>query len=154
VLEKGVSEKTLAIISGFGFASEKIAHNSSISENALCFQKSMKMALKKAGLKEVDALVMHAPGTVKGDNAELNAIKEVFEDELPLLTSNKWLVGHTFGASGMLSVEMGVMMLKHNQFIENPFFSNQRALPKELKNIMINAVGFGGNAVSIIVSKP
>jgi len=154
VLEKGVSERTLAVVTGIGYASEKIAHNSSISDNALCFQKSMRMALEKASLKTVDVVIMHAPGTVKGDNAEYNAIKGVFENELPLLTSNKWLVGHTFGASGMLSVEMGVLMLKHNQFIENPFFSNQRHLPTKLKNILINAVGFGGNAVSILISLP
>ena len=154
VLEKGVSERTLAVVTGLGYASERITHSSSISGNALCFQKSMKMALEKAKLETVDVVIMHAPGTVKGDLAEYNAIKELFENQLPLLTSNKWLVGHTFGASGMLSVEMGVLMLKHNQFIENPFFSNERHLPKELKNIMINAVGFGGNAVSIIITKP
>jgi 3-oxoacyl-(acyl-carrier-protein) synthase len=154
VLEKGVSERTQGIIAGYGFASEKLDHLSSISENADCFQKSMKMALLKADLKTVDAIVMHAPGTVKGDVSELNAIKAVFGKELPFLTSNKWLVGHTFGASGMLNVEMGILMLKHNQFIENPFFSNERLLPRELKTILVNAVGFGGNAVSIIISKP
>jgi len=154
VLEKGISENTQAIICGYGYASEKIEHNSSISENAECFQKSMKMALQKANLKTVDAVIMHAPGTVKGDMAEYNAINEVFNDTLPLLTSNKWLVGHTFAASGMLSIEMGILMLKNNKFIENPFFSNQRHLPKELKTVLVNAVGFGGNAVSIIISKP
>ena len=84
----------------------------------------------------------------------MNSIKAVFGKELPLLTSNKWLVGHTFGASGMLNIEMAILMLKRNRFIENPFFSNERHLPKELKTILVNAVGFGGNAVSIIISKP
>lgn len=154
VLEKGVSERTQGIIEGFGFASEKLDHLSSISENADCFQKSMNMALQKAELKTVDVIVMQAPGTVKEDVSELNAIKAVFGKELPLLTSNKWLLGHTFGASGMLNIEMGILMLKNNQFIENPFFSNERHLPKELKTILVNAVGFGGNAVSIIISKP
>ena len=154
VLEKGVSERTQAIIAGYGFASERLVNNSSISENAECFQKSMKMALQKAELKTVDAIVMHAPGTVKGDLSELNSIKAVFGKELPLLTSNKWLVGHTFGASGMLNIEMAILMLKRNRFIENPFFSNERHLPKELNTILVNAVGFGGNAVSIIISKP
>jgi 3-oxoacyl-[acyl-carrier-protein] synthase II len=84
----------------------------------------------------------------------LNAIKAVFGNELPLLTANKWLVGHTFGASGMLNVEMGTLMLKHNRFIENPFFNNERLLTRELKTVLVNAVGFGGNAVSIIISKP
>jgi 3-oxoacyl-[acyl-carrier-protein] synthase II len=154
VLEKGVSERTQGVINGFGFASEKLDHLSSISENGDCFQKSMNMALQKSDVKTVDAIVMHAPGTVKGDMSELNAIKAVFRKELPLLTSNKWLVGHTFGASGMLSVEMAILMLKNNKFIENPFFSNERSLPNTLKNIMVNAVGFGGNAVSVIISLP
>lgn len=142
VLEKEVSKRTQAVIVGYGFASEKLDHLSSISENGYCFQKSMNMALQKAGVKTVDAIVMHAPGTVKGDVSELNAIKTVFGKELPLLTSNKWLVGHTFAASGMLNVEMEILMLKHNQFIENPFkenpfFSNERLLPRELKTVLL-----------------
>lgn len=153
VLEKGISENTLATIKGYGFASEKIAHGSAISENAECFQKSMKQALNKSGLQNVDAIVMHAPGTVKGDTAEFNAINEVFRDDIPLLTTNKWLLGHTFGASGMMSVEMAILMLQHNQFIPNPFYSNIAQSEKPLEHIMVNAVGFGGNAVSIIISK-
>lgn len=152
LLEHGISERTQAIISGYGFASEELKHNSAISENATCFQKSMKMSLNQANLKTVDAIVMHAPGTVKGDLAEKRAIDIVFEN-LPLLTSNKWLVGHTFASSGMLNLEMAVLMLQNNKFIENPFFANARHLPKELKTVMVNAVGFGGNAVSIIISK-
>jgi len=153
VLERNTSDRTLALVLGYGFASEKLKHNSSISENATCFQESMKMALQNAALISVDVIIMHAPGTVKGDKAEKNALDAVFEDELPLLTSNKWLIGHTFGASGMMSLEFAVLMLQHNTFIENPFFSNTINAPKEMKTIMINAVGFGGNAVSIIVGK-
>lgn len=153
-LERGVSEKTLAVIAGYGVASERLEHNSSISENADCFQSSMKKALDSAGLKTVDAIVLHAPGTVKGDQAEKNAIDIIFGKQLPLLTSNKWILGHTFGASGMFSIELAVMMLQNNKFIENPYFSNTRHLPATLKTVMINAVGFGGNAVSIIIKNP
>ena len=154
VLEKGITENTLAVIKGYGFASEKIEHGSSISNNAECFQKSMKKALDNADLKTVDAIIMHAPGSIKGDMAEKNAIEVVFTDKSPLLTSNKWMVGHTFAASGMLSIEMGIYMLQHNKFIENPFYKNKEVSGKELKTVLINAVGFGGNAVSIIISKP
>lgn len=153
-LESGISEKTKAVISGYGFASEKLVHNSSISENAECFQKSMQRALNSAKIETVDAIILHAPGTVKGDIAEKNAIDIVFGKQLPLLTSNKWMLGHTFGASGMFSIEMGVMMLQNNKFIENPFYSNARHLPSEIKTVMVNAVGFGGNAVSIILENP
>ena len=102
------------------------------------------MALTKAELDSVDAVVMHAPGTVKGDIAEMKAVSEVFGKNLPLLTTNKWIVGHTLGASGMMSVEMAVLMLKHNRFIENPFYTIQNNSEKELRSILINAVGFGG----------
>jgi 3-oxoacyl-(acyl-carrier-protein) synthase len=97
---------------------------------------------------------MHAPGTVKGDMAEKNAIDIIFGNQIPLLTSNKWMLGHTFGASGMFSIELAVMMLQHNKFIENPYFSNARHLPETLTTVMVNAVGFGGNAVSIILVSP
>lgn len=154
VLEKGVSTAAISVIDGVGYANEPLEHGSSISANGLCFQRSMRMALDHAGTDTVDVVIMHAPGTVKGDLAEKKAIDAVFGNKLPLLTSNKWLVGHTFGASGMMSLEMGVLMLHNNRFIENPFYENARHLPKQLKSIMVNAVGFGGNAVSIIISKP
>ena len=42
-------------------------------------------------------------GTALGDRAELNAIRRLFDDrQLPILTSNKWLLGHTLGAAGVL----------------------------------------------------
>ncbi|MAZ73994.1 MAG: beta-ketoacyl synthase [Flavobacteriaceae bacterium] len=154
VLERGISERTQAVIAGYGIASEKLEHNSSISENAECFQKSMRKALESASVETVDAVILHAPGTIKGDMAEKNAITIVFGKQLPLLTSNKWLVGHTFATSGMLSIEMAVLMLQKNKFIENPFFSNARHLPQKLQTVLVNAVGFGGNAVSVILKLP
>ncbi len=154
LLERGITKRTQAVIKGYGFASEELEHSSSISESGLCFQRAMKMALEKAGLDTVDCIVMHAPGTVKGDLAEKRAIDTIFGNGLPLLTSNKWLLGHTFAASGMMSLQMAMLMLKHNKFIENPYFPNARHLPTEMKSVMVNAVGFGGNAVSIIISNP
>jgi len=47
---------------------------------------------------------------------------------------------------------LAVLMLQHNQFIEVPFSEISKA-PKKLENILVNAVGFGGNAVSILISK-
>ena len=147
------ADRALAEILGLGYASEKLTHNISLSKDAVCIKKSMQMALKQAKLDHVDAVVTHAPGTRKGDWAELNAIKAVFGDRLPLITSNKFKIGHTFGASGGMSLEMALLMLAHHQFIENPFFKNKAEKPKTLKTIMVNAVGFGGNAVSVIVGK-
>jgi 3-oxoacyl-(acyl-carrier-protein) synthase len=139
-------------IIGIGYATEILKHNTSVSANAICFQKSMKMALGKYAINEIDAIVMHAPGTIKGDTSELNAIKEVFGDHMPFLTTNKWKIGHTFGASGLLSLELAILMLQHQEVIEVPFAKKQQK-PKQLRKILVNAVGFGGNAVSVLLEK-
>ena len=112
----------------------------------------MKMALGKMKSEEIDVVITHSPGTIQGDLSEMKAIEIVFANHLPLLTNNKWKIGHTFGASGMLSVEMALLMLQHNQFIQVPFLKSQPQI-RPLKKIMVNAVGFGGNAVSIVLSK-
>jgi 3-oxoacyl-(acyl-carrier-protein) synthase len=151
-LEVGQKENALAYIEGIGYATDDIEHNISISDEANCFQKSMKMALQNTKLEEVDAIVMHAPGTLKGDTSEYKAIIKTFNQNMPMLTTNKWKVGHTFGASGMLNMEMAIMMMQNNQFIEVPFAEKQ-TIRKEIKKVLINAVGFGGNAVSILLSK-
>ena len=150
-LEAGLRKDALAVIKGYGYATEILEHNISISSDAQCFQRSMAMALGDLNPDDVDAIVMHAPGTIKGDLSEFNAIKKVFCNKMPSLTTNKWKVGHSFGASGLLSVELAVLMLQHQQFVGVPFYDQNP--PKQLKNILINAVGFGGNAVSILLSK-
>lgn len=151
-LEDGVRENALAIIQGVGYATEPLKHNISISANADCFQTSMKMAIKSIKPDNVDIIVMHSPGTVKGDQAEYNAVKKVFGDNCPAVTTNKWKIGHTFGASGILSLELAVLMLKYQNFIKIPYLKDQKQ-PKKIENILVNAVGFGGNAVSILVQK-
>lgn len=142
----------LGYIEGVGYATEALKHSVSISANAECLQKSMQMAIAGINPAEVDAVVMHAPGTVKGDLSEYNAVKAVFGESLPLLTTNKWKMGHTFGASGLLSLELGLMMIQHNRFIDVPYLAPQNQT-KDIKKVLVNAVGFGGNAVSILISR-
>src|SRR5690606_21042172 len=90
-LESGIKENALAFIKGYGYATEILKHNISISSDAKCFQKSMQMALGDLNPSEVDAIVMHAPDTIKGDLSEYKAIQKIFS-KLPALTTNKWKV--------------------------------------------------------------
>jgi 3-oxoacyl-(acyl-carrier-protein) synthase len=151
-LEWGENPRALGYIAGIGYATDDLQHNISISEDAKCFQKSMTMALVNTSLEDVDAIVMHAPGTLKGDTSEYNAIQKVFGKNLPMLTTNKWKIGHTFGASGMLNIELALLMLQHQTFIGIPYVEEHNPR-KAIKNVLINAVGFGGNAVSVLVSR-
>lgn len=149
-LEKDRGQKSLAKIIGIGYATEMIEHNASLSVEADCIQSSMKMALEDANLKNVDGIVMHAPGTTQGDHAEWKAVNTIFE-KVPTVTVNKHLCGHTLGNSGAISLEMAVLMMKNDSFINIPY---DNITPKGVvhpKTIMVNAVGFGGNAVSIIL---
>ena len=165
-MEIGERDNALAYVSGIGYATEKLKHAVSISAEAECFQKSMKMAVIDAFgnadkkdisafeemAKKVDAVIMHSPGTMLGDASEFNAIKAVFGQNIPFLTTNKWKIGHTFGASGLLSLDLGMHMLQNQAYVEVPFISPQ-GKKQEIKHVLVNAVGFGGNAVSVLLRK-
>ncbi len=152
-LERGRPSTALAEIIGVGYATESLEHGASLSAEANCFQRSMSMALGTLHPSMVDVIVMHAPGTLKGDRSEYKAIKKVFAAYEPALTTNKWKFGHTFGASGMLNIEMAVLMLQHQKFIDVPYVK-YHVLPTTIRVVMVNAVGFGGNAVSVLVKVP
>lgn len=150
-LEKGSSPHALATIRGIGYASEPITHPVAISADAQALRRSMQQALEGIDPAEVDVVIPHATGTLKGDQAEYLALAEVFGSNLPLLTSHKWKIGHTFAASGALAMEMAILMLQQQHFLPIPYLSTAPERP--LKNILINATGFGGNAVSVLISK-
>ena len=152
-LEKDNGQPSLAKIIGIGYSTEKISHPTSISKNGESLQKSMRMALQNTKLNQVDAIVMHAPGTIAGDQSELNAIKIVFGDELPNLVSTKFQTGHTLGASGGLSLDLAIEMIQRNRTIQLPYPTKYSKSVSEIKKVLINAIGFGGNAVSLLISK-
>lgn len=155
VLTRQPDQKPLAWVEGLGFAMEPLSSPTSISANGSALQKAMKMALEEANLDFVDVIVSHTPGTVRGDQAEYHAIQTVFPEKCPLITNNKWKIGHSLGASGALSLEMALLMLKNQTFITLPFRVNKEGeLPSTITTVMVNATGFGGNAISLILSKP
>lgn len=152
-LEAGVAEGALACIQGVGYATEPLEHGASLSAEASCLQQSMQMALEGVSPRDVDVVVMHAPGTRKGDRAECLAIQRLFGKRLPALTTNKWKIGHTLGASGLFSLELAVLMLQKQRFIGVPYLEKSTG-PQRLRTALVNAVGFGGNAVSLLVRTP
>lgn len=152
-LEGGAHAEALAVIGGVGYATEPLTHAVSLSADADCLQRSMAMALGGYAPADVDAIVLHAPGTSLGDRAEVRAVERVFQGAMPALTSNKWKIGHTLGASGLLSLELALFMLQRQEIPALPYLG-QQAVSRPIRRVMVNAVGFGGNAVSVLLERP
>lgn len=141
------------IISGYGFATEQSTSFTGISTEGMVFQSTMRKACQSLGAP-VQGLIAHAPGTIKGDAAELAAIEAVFP-ELPAIFSNKMFVGHCFGASGALSIELALLLLGGLQPASLPFPSHSSYGKEQhsMRSVLVNSIGFGGNAVSITFSR-
>lgn len=143
----------LAFIEGIGYSTEDFHHPAQISDEGKALQQSMRMAIGDLHPQNIDAIILHTPGTIQGDQSEINAVNAIFNQKIPRLTTNKWKIGHTLGASAALSVHWAILMLKYQKFLEVPFIHSLQNEDKPLKKIMVNAIGFGGNAVSLIISK-
>ncbi|GAA4425568.1 beta-ketoacyl synthase N-terminal-like domain-containing protein [Pontibacter saemangeumensis] len=142
------------IVEAVGVGFEKIVSKTGISAEGLNFQKSMRHALAQlpANDRQVDLVLTHSPGTRAGDSAELAAIEAVFGFPTPAITTNKWLLGHTLGASGALSIQYALHILRHQQFPAIPYPNLLAVLhPASFSRILINAAGFGGNAASVML---
>ncbi|NTW33361.1 MAG: hypothetical protein HGB12_12190, partial [Bacteroidetes bacterium] len=147
--------KPLGVIESVGFSFERPLTLTGISEDGSLIAASMKMALDNMITdNDVDLILMHSPGTYKGDLAEISAIKTIFRNEQPNLFSNKWKIGHAYSASPALNLELGLLCLQNDYTPYFPYKTSFQNQKKNIRKVMINATGFGGNATSIIVSHP
>lgn len=147
------SEPSEYRIAGLGFGTEQAASLSGITPEGQALQQSMRAALQQSGIGEPDVLIAHAPGTLKGDEAETRAIQALFGTRLPVF-STKHLSGHTLGASGMLSMQLALLLLQGLKPAPLPYetvFRTGTDLP--VHSVLINATGFGGNAISLLLCR-
>ncbi|MCB2378967.1 beta-ketoacyl-ACP reductase [Hymenobacter sp. BT635] len=142
-------------LEGVGFGFEAISSKTGLSAAGQHFQTAMRAALQAAGCSAaaIDAVVLHSPGTPAGDAAERAALRAVFSGSRPDLVSNKWLLGHTLGASAALSLDFACHILTTQSWPTPPFATDLTPAPTRLvRRVLINAAGFGGNAASVVVS--
>lgn len=125
--------------------------------------RSMRMALAKVD-RPVDYLNTHGTSTPLGDIAELAAVREVFGDAVPPLSSTKSLTGHSLGASGVHEAIYSLLMLEEG-FVAGSANIDQvdpraRAFPvvrasrpARLATVMSNSFGFGGTNATLVFSR-
>ena len=128
-------------------------------------ERCMKLAWDMCGKKKVDYINAHGTSTPAGDITELNAIKNVFGSEIPMISSTKSLSGHSLGAAGVHESIYSLIMLE-NGFVAGS--ANIENLDEEAKNfpiiqknksydltrVLSNSFGFGGTNATLIFEKP
>ncbi|WP_367128732.1 beta-ketoacyl synthase [Saccharothrix sp. HUAS TT1] len=124
---------------------------------------SMRIALRGAGLStgDIDYLNAHGTGTKAGDAAEAVAIRTVFGDGMPPVSSTKGVTGHLLGASGVVEAAIGITALRKGLLpptanLDDPDpacdLNHVRGEPvtAAVGAVMSNSFGFGGHNVSVI----
>ena len=150
----------LAKLSGYYATSDGYDMVAPSGEGAL---RCMQGALKSYG-EDVDYINTHGTSTPVGDIAELNAIKELFGNSSPIISSTKSMTGHSLGATGAQETIYSIMMLR-DKFIA-PSINiedvcdeakgiklNTETTSSEIQSAMSNSFGFGGTNASLIVTK-
>jgi len=125
---------------------------------------AMESALRRAGLssEKIDYINLHGTGTKANDQAEANAIKDLFSLSVPCSSTKGW-TGHALGAAGIVEVIFSLLAIENNFLPQSLNTEKVDALItinvqmkneyKELKYILSNSFGFGGNNCSLIVGR-
>tara|TARA_B110000438_G_scaffold256349_1_gene263760 strand:+ start:1901 stop:3118 length:1218 start_codon:yes stop_codon:yes gene_type:complete len=158
---KSRGAKIYAELTGYGATSDGYDMVAPSGEGAA---RCMNMALKTSKNK-IDYINSHGTSTPVGDVKELEAIKSVFKDNIPKISSTKSLTGHSLGATSVQEAVYCLLMMK-NKFIsasaniENlddsaKNFPIIRKVEKdqELNSVMSNSFGFGGTNATLIFEK-
>ena len=150
----------LAKISGYYATSDGYDMVAPSGEGAY---RCMEGALQNYG-SSVDYINTHGTSTPVGDVAELTAIKELFKQEIPVISSTKSMTGHSLGATGAQEAIYSIMMLR-DSFIApsinignlceeaKGIYINTETLNQDIRAVLSNSFGFGGTNASLVITK-
>lgn len=114
----------------------------------------------------VDYINTHATSTPLGDIVELNAIKQVFGNKIPRISSTKSLTGHGLGAAGVNEAIYSLLMMEHDFISASAHIEEldkgaadipivtTRQDKAGLNTVMSNSFGFGGTNASLVFKRP
>ncbi|ANH82900.1 beta-ACP synthase [Niabella ginsenosidivorans] len=159
-----LKEKPVCTISGWANANDA-HHQTASSPEGKGNLLAMKGALKKAGLEPsaIDYINLHGTGTSNNDSAEGAAIASLFKEPYPAMSSTKSFTGHTLGASGAIEAVYATLAIREDLVFPNlrlqtpmkdlPFTVATAPEKKEIRHVLSNSFGFGGNCSSLVFSK-
>jgi 3-oxoacyl-[acyl-carrier-protein] synthase-1 len=152
------------LLSGYNNSNDAY-HQTASSPDGTGSLLAMQGALNKAGLQtsDIDYINLHGTGTPNNDSAEGTAVKRLFGEDYPAMSSTKSFTGHTLGASGGIEAVYSVLAIKHGLIYPNLRFETPMqdldiipqkhlAKDKKIQHVLSNSFGFGGNCTSLIFS--
>ena len=158
---KARGAKIYAELVGYGATSDGYDMVAPSGEGAA---RCMNMALKTTKNK-VDYINSHGTSTPVGDVKELEAIKSVFKDNIPKISSTKSLTGHSLGATSVQEAVYCLLMMKNKFISASAHIENMDEKAKgfpivtkiekdtNLNCVMSNSFGFGGTNATLIFEK-
>lgn len=156
----------LAVVAGCG-ASADAHHTTAPPEDGAGAVLAMRRALEDAGMDPADVghINAHGTSTPLNDVAEARAIREVFGDADPVVTSTKGVTGHQLGAAGAVEAAFSVLALREGTVPPTANLTSQdpaidldvvarEPRPVQLEAVLSNAFGFGGQNASLLFTHP
>ncbi len=124
----------------------------------------MRIAMSTIGGRTIDYLNPHGTSTPVGDIKEMEAVRAVFGDKPPLISSTKSLTGHSLGAAGAQEAIYSLLMLNNDFACESahietldPAFADlpivREREDRSLHTVMSNSFGFGGTNGCLVMTK-
>jgi 3-oxoacyl-[acyl-carrier-protein] synthase-1 len=149
-----------AEIIGYGATSDGADMVAPSGEGAV---RCMKMAMNGVDTP-IDYVNVHGTSTPIGDVKELGAIREVFGDNTPALSSTKAMTGHSLGAAGVQEAIYSLLMLEHGFVTPSINIENldeqaagmniiTKTTQSNLTTVMSNSFGFGGTNATLVMRK-
>lgn len=152
-------------VSGYANANDAY-HQTASSPDGTGNKLAMGNAMKQAGLQpaDIDYINLHGTGTANNDSSEGKAIEILFEGKIPRASSTKAYTGHTLGAAAgveavfsTLSIQQGIAYpnLRWQTQMEDVNWKPVTELETglDIKHVLSNSFGFGGNCSSLVFSK-
>jgi len=153
--------KIYAELDGYGSTSDGLDMVQPSGEGAA---RCMRQALAQSKGNAIDYINAHGTSTPIGDERELEAIRDVFGEDSPPVSSTKSLTGHSQGATGVHEAIYSLIMMRDNFIAASANIENldpvcaganivrERMDDVTLNRVMSNSFGFGGTNASLVFS--
>ena len=157
--------KAICTLSGYANSNDAY-HQTASSPDGIGNKLAMGNALQKAGLQpsDIDYINLHGTGTANNDSSEGKAVAAVFEGCIPKASSTKAYTGHTLGAAGGVEAVFSTLSIRDGIVYPNMRWETQMEdidwqvvtelqTGQDIKHVLSNSFGFGGNCSSLVFSK-